>query len=116
MREITAQEVKDPVQLARYIRDMAQLLQRVNQKVNEPSQPQQVFIEWPKQLPDQVLAELQLTQVARQHNYNATAAPTNEDNLAKGYTAGSRWYIVSVPEVWECLSSDNGTATWVQVY
>jgi hypothetical protein len=96
---------------------MAQLLQRVNQKVNEPSQPQQVFIERPKQLPDQVLADLQLTQVARQHNYTGTAAPTTEDNAARGYTPGSRWYVPGVtPEIYECVEASNGTATWVQVY
>lgn len=118
MREISTQEVKDPVQLARYIRELTQVIRELNQRTQQLQTAQPVVImQSPERLPDQVLVDLQLTQVARQHNYTGMAAPTNEDNLAKGYTPGSRWYVPgTIPEIYECVEATNGTATWVQVY
>ncbi len=119
MREITPNEVKDPTQLQRYLRDVASKLGELSNRaattppvefIPVPPQPQQ------QPLPEQVLADLGLTQIARVRNLNATAAPTTADNLSAGYTAGSKWYLPNTPAIYECVYSDNETATWVQVF
>lgn len=116
MREITLNEVKDPHQLMRYLRDMAQ---RNNELMNQPTAPAVVeYVPVPQRekLPDEVLADLQLTQIARVRKLDGTAAPTTNNNLSQGYTAGSKWYIPATPAIYECVYSDNSTATWVQVF
>jgi len=117
MRDITTTEVKDPVQLARYLRDMAHLQQEmyVRDQQRTAEVPLLPYTPPPEKLPDQVLADLQLTQVPRVHNYTGTASPTASDNLAHGYVVGSEW-IVGTTEIWKCVYSDNTTATWIQIY
>lgn len=116
LRELTSNEVKDPNQLQRWLRDMASKVGELDRKTAQPPEPQYIPVPPPEKLPDQLLADLQLTQIARVRKLDATAPPTTADNLALGYTAGSKWYLPNTPAIYECVYSDNETATWVQVF
>jgi hypothetical protein len=44
--------------------------------------------------------------------YNATAAPTVDDDVTLGYAIGSRWYDVTGDAEYVCLDATDGAAVW----
>lgn len=119
MNPPTDAQVKDPVQLSRYLRGMAERLGAMDQVQRETvttlatyNRPDSTPAE---RLPDTEIARLGLQDVQRVHNYNATAAPTTSDNAAQGYGSGSFWLYPNLPGVWLCVYADQSTASWIKL-
>jgi hypothetical protein len=48
-------------------------------------------------------------------NLEATANPTNNDDLNVGYSIGSRWINLANSTVWTCTDNANGSANWLDI-
>jgi len=48
-------------------------------------------------------------------NYNATQAPTVNDDSTQGYTVGSLWFDTTNQHVYSCLDDTASSAIWVDV-
>ena len=46
------------------------------------------------------------------NNYNATVPPETTDNLSKGYTVNSVWYVKDSKMFYYCQRSNTETAQW----
>lgn len=49
------------------------------------------------------------------HKYDATAAPTVNNDVDEGYTPGSRWIDVTNDKAYVCLDNTDGAAVWTEV-
>lgn len=120
MRPPSDQEVRSPVMLTRYLRELADYANSVDtaaRKLKEDMAiPREPVPAAPRErLPDQEIVRLGLQDVPRVNNYTATASPTTEDNAAQGYVVGSEWIYPDGMEVWKCIYADTATATWIQL-
>lgn len=122
MNPPTDAEVRNPIQLSRYLRDMAgRMVEMTNSfgtvglTLTDPVYTNTVTAIPAERLPDAEIARLGLQDVPRTHNYTATAAPATSDNAAQGYGPGSFWLHAALPGVWLCVYADQSTATWIKL-
>ena len=51
--------------------------------------------------------------IAGKMNYDATTAPTVNDDTADGYRKGSMWIDINNDEVYRCVDDSLGAAVWI---
>lgn len=56
-----------------------------------------------------------LTETTLKDNFNVQRPPNSTDNFSQGYSIGSRWIDSLLGNLYVCIYSDNGTATWDKV-